>query len=73
MRNSLPISALLAPGLGGPIFLGGSGRYTTPPLNTFSLLGFFYVFWLFIFFNSFVFFVGFCSRKFTQDYARGGF
>ena len=60
MANLLTFILLVGAGLGVLFFLLFAATVTTPPLNTFSLLRFFYVFGLFMFLVSFVFFVDAC-------------
>lgn len=60
MANLLTLILYVGAGLGTLFFLVMLRSVTTPPLNTFSLLRFFYVFGLFMFLVSFVFFVDAC-------------
>lgn len=60
MANLLTFILLVGGGLGTLFFLVFAVAATTPPLNTFFTLRFIYVFGLFMFLVSFVFFVDAC-------------
>tara|TARA_A100001015_G_C15008550_1_gene721926 strand:- start:929 stop:1159 length:231 start_codon:yes stop_codon:yes gene_type:complete len=72
MPETLRFWVVTLGGLGVLFFLTYVGSHTTPPLNTFIMPRFIYVFWFVLFLFSFVFFVVSCRAWYLYVFTGWG-